>query len=29
MTEAVGGYIIRLAKHEGLTVIADAAPADH
>ncbi|RYE43539.1 MAG: NADP-dependent oxidoreductase [Hyphomicrobiales bacterium] len=25
---AVGGYVVQLAKHAGLTVIADAAPAD-
>ncbi|GAB2705663.1 NADP-dependent oxidoreductase [Nocardia thraciensis] len=25
---AVGGYVVQLAKHLGLTVIADAAPAD-
>jgi NADPH:quinone reductase-like Zn-dependent oxidoreductase len=24
----VGGYAIQLAKHDGLTVVADAAPAD-
>ena len=25
---AVGGYLVQLARHEGLTVIADASPAD-
>ena len=26
---AYGGYVIQLAKHEGLQVIADASEADH